>query len=140
MNGIGLVLAIVLAFALVACLSVLVFVIRRTPKIVAPGSPEQAVGQQASAATQHQLDEAVRQADQLRARAESDAAAIMRQAETAAEQVAQGRREGEDDMLCVKDECMQLRGHLDRRETRLSEREERITQEARRNYQRSADL
>jgi ribonuclease Y len=140
MNGIGLVLAIVLAFALVACLSVLVFVIRRAPKIVAPGSPEQAVGQQASAATQHQLDEAVRQADQIRARAESDAAAVMRQAETAAEQVAQGRREVEDEIRAVKDEVKQLRGDLERRETRLAEREERIDQEARRHDQRSADL
>jgi ribonucrease Y len=140
MNGIGLVLAIVLAFALVACLSVLVFVIRRSPKIVAPASPEQAVGQQSSAATQHQLDDAVRQADQLRSRAESDAAAIMRQAETAAEQVAQGRREVEDEIRAVKDEVRQLRGDLERRETRLAEREERIDQEARRNDQRSADL
>src|SRR3984885_1922281 len=140
MNGIGLVLAIVLAFALVACLSVLVFVIRRSPKILAPASPEQAVGQQASVATQHQLDEAVRQADQLRVRAESDAAAIMRQAETAAEQVAQGRREVEDEIRAVKDEVRQLRGDLERRETRLAEREERIDQEARRNDQRSADL
>src|ERR1700733_4021047 len=140
MNGIGLVLAIVLAFALVACLSVLVFVIRRSPKILAPASPEQAVGQQASVATQHQLDEAVRQADELRVRAESDAAAIMRQAETAAEQVAQGRREVEDEIRAVKDEVRQLRGDLERRETRLAEREERIDQEARRNDQRSADL
>src|SRR6204780_4041510 len=140
MNGIGLVLAIVLAFALVACLSVLVFMIRRAPKIVAPGTPEQAVGQPASAATQQQLDQAVRQAEQLRARAESDAAAIMRQAETAAEQVAQGRREVEDEIRAVKDEVRQLRGDLERRETRLAEREERIDQEARRNDQRSADL
>src|SRR6204780_3601623 len=140
MNGIGLVLAIVLAFGLVACLSVLVFVIRRAPKIVAPGTPEQAVGQPASAATQQQLDQAVRQAEQLRARAESDAAAIMRQAETAAEQVAQGRREVEDEIRAVKDEVRQLRGDLERRETRLAEREERIDQEARRNDQRSADL
>jgi ribonuclease Y len=139
-NGIGLILAIVLAFALIACLSVLVFVIRRSPKIVAPGSPGEAVGQQASAATQQQLDQAVRQAEQLRARAESDAAAIMRQAETAAEQVAQGRREVEDEIRAVKDEVRQLRGDLERRETRLAEREERIDQEARRIDQRSADL
>jgi ribonucrease Y len=139
-NGTGLVLAIVLAFALIACLSALVFVIRRSPKIMAPGSPGQAVGQQASAATQRQLDEAVRQADQLRALAESDAAAIMRQAETAAEQVAQGRREVEDEIRAVKDEVRQLRGDLERRETRLAEREERIDQEARRIDHRSADL
>jgi ribonucrease Y len=140
MNGIGLVLAIVLAFALVACLSVLVFVIRRSPKIVAPGVPAELVGQQSSAATQVQLDEAVRQADQLRARAESDAAAIVRQAEAAAEQVAQGRREAEDEIRTVKDEVRQLRGDLERRETRLAEREERIDTEARRIDQRSADL
>jgi ribonucrease Y len=140
MNGIGLVLAIVLAFALVACLSVLVFVIRRTPKIAAPSIQAEAVGQQASVPTQRQLDDAVHQADQLRARAESDAAAIMRQAETAAEQVAQGRREVEDEIRAVKDEVRQLRGDLERRETRLAEREERIDQEARRIDQRSADL
>jgi ribonuclease Y len=139
-NGIGLILAIVLAFALVACLSVLVFVIRRSPKIAAPGGPAETVGQQAPAVTQRQLDEAVRQADQLRIRAESDAAAIMRQAETAAEQVAQGRREVEDEIRAVKDEVRQLRGDLERRETRLAEREERIDQEARRIDQRSADL
>jgi ribonucrease Y len=139
-NGIGLILAIVLALALVACLSVLVFVIRRSPKIAALSSPAEAVGPQASAVTQRQLDEAVRQADQLRTRAESDAAAIMRQAETAAEQVAQGRREVEDEIRAVKDEVRQLRGDLERRETRLGEREERIDQEARRVDQRSADL
>jgi ribonuclease Y len=103
-------------------------------------SPAEAVGPQASAVTQRQLDEAVRQADQLRTRAESDAAAIMRQAETAAEQVAQGRREVEDEIRAVKDEVRQLRGDLERRETRLGEREERIDQEARRVDQRSADL
>jgi ribonuclease Y len=139
-NGIGLILAIVLAFALVACLSALVFVIRRSPKIAAPSIPGQTVGQPDSVATQRQQDEAVRQADQLRARAESDAATIMRQAETAAEQVAQGRREVEDEIRAVKDEVRQLRGDLERRETRLAEREERIDQEARRIDQRSADL
>src|SRR5580693_6148733 len=82
MNGIGLVLAIVLAFALVACLSVLVFVIRRSPKILAPASPEQAVGQQASVATQHQLDEAVRQDDQLRETLERVAGLTADQAKT----------------------------------------------------------
>ncbi len=139
-NGIGLILAIVLALALVACLSVLVFVIRRSPRIVAQSSPPESLGEQAGAGTQRQLDEAVRQADQVRARAESDAAAIMRQAETAAEQVAQGRREVEDEIRAVKDEVRQLRGDLERRETRLAEREERIDQEARRIDQRSADL
>jgi ribonuclease Y len=139
-NGIGLILAIVLAFALVACLSVLVFVIRRSPRIGAPGSPLETAGLQPSVATQQQLDDAAHQGDQIRARAEADAATIMRQAETAAEQVAQGRRDVEDEIRAVKEEIRQLRGDLERRETRLAEREERTDQEARRIDQRSADL
>jgi ribonucrease Y len=140
-NGIGLVLAIVLAFALVASLSALVFVIRRSPgKIAAVDSANDAVGLQASAATQRQLDEAGRQADQLRARAESDAAAIVQKAEAAAADAAQGRREVEDEIRAVKDEIRQLRGDLERRETRLAERERRIDDEAHRVDERSAEL
>jgi ribonucrease Y len=140
-NGIGLVLAIVLAFALVASMSALVFVIRRSPgKIAAVDSANDATGPQVSAATQRQLDEAGRQADQLRARAESDAAAIVEKAEAAAAEAAQGRREVEDEIRAVKDEIRQLRGDLERRETRLAERERRIDDEAHRVDERSAEL
>ena len=146
-NGIGLILAIVLAFVLVASLFALVYVIRRSsPDRIAAQNPaalgasaEQA-SQPSSAATQAQLDEAVRQAEQVRARAESDAAAIVQKAEAAAEQVAQGRREVEDEIRAVKDEVRQLRGDLERRETRLGEREQRVDEEARRVDQRSAEL
>jgi ribonucrease Y len=140
-NGIGLILAVVLAFALVASLSVLVFVIRRSPnRIAVQGGPAEMASLQSGAVTQRQLDEAVHQADQIRERAEADAASIVRQAETAAEQVAQGRREVEDEIRAVKEEVRQLRGDLERRETRLAEREDRTDQEARRIDQRSADL
>jgi ribonucrease Y len=140
-NGIGLILAIVLAFALVASLFVLVFVIRKAPgRIAAPATPAEPGSLQASAATQRELDEAARQASQLRERAESDAAAIMRKAEVAAEQAAQGRREVEDEIRAVKDEVRQLRSDLERREVRLAEREQRTDEEARRVDQRSADL
>jgi ribonucrease Y len=140
-NGIGLVLAIVLAFALVASLSALVFVIRRSPgKIAVVDSANDAAGPQASAATQRQLDEAGREADQLRVRAESDAAAIVQKAEAAAAEAAQGRREVEDEIRSVKDEIRQLRGDLERRETRLAERERRIDDEAHRVDERSAEL
>ena len=140
-NGIGLILAIVLAFALVASLFVLVFVIRKAPgRIAAPATPAEPDSLQASAATQRELDEAVRQASQVRQRAESDAAAIMRKAEAAAEQAAQGRREVEDEIRTAKDEVRQLRGDLERREVRLAEREQRTDEEARRVDQRSADL
>ncbi len=160
-NGIGLILAIVLAFALVASLFVLVYVIRRSPDRIAAQSAAvqtgavqtgavqtgavqtgagQTVSRTSGAATQLQLDEAVRQADQVRARAESDAATIVQKAEAAAEQVAQGRREVEDEIQAVKDEVRQLRGDLERREIRLAEREQRVDEEARRVDQRSADL
>jgi ribonucrease Y len=131
----------VLAFALVACLFVLVVVIRRSPgRITAQVGPAEMASPQASELTQRQLDEAVHQADQVRARAESDAASIVQKAEAAAEQVAEGRREVEDEIRAVKDEIRQLRGDLERRETRLGEREQRIDEEARRVDQRSADL
>jgi len=140
-DGIGLTLAIVLAFALVACLFVLVFVIRKSPgRLAAPPGPGEVASPQAGEVTKRQLDDAVRQADQVRARAESDAASIMQKAEAAAEQVAQGRLEVEDEIRAVKDEIRQLRGDLERRETRLGEREKRTDEEARRVDQRSADL
>jgi len=146
-NGIGLILAIVLAFALVASLFVLVYVIRRSsPDRIAAqqaaslGASAEQASQPSSAATQTQLDEAVRQAEQVRARAESDAAVIVQKAEVAAEQVAQGRREVEDEIRAVKDEVRQLRGDLERRETRLGEREQRVDEDARRVDQRSAEL
>jgi len=149
-NGIGLILAIVLAFALVASLFALVYVIRRSPgRVPGPAVPARSDaaetgtetdGQATGAATQLQLDEAVRQAEQVRARAESDAAAIVQQAQAAAEKVAEGRREVEEEIRSVKDEVRQLRGDTERRETRLAEREQRIDEEARRVDQRAADL
>jgi ribonuclease Y len=149
-NGIG-ILAIVLALAVIACLFGMFVMVRRSAARLAPQSqpqPEaaraaeaaQAAGVQASEATQRQLDEAVRQADLLRERAESDAASIVQKAEASAEQVAQGRREAEDEIRSVKEEVRQLRGDLERRETRLAEREQRTDEEARRVDQRSADL
>jgi ribonucrease Y len=139
-NGIGLILAVVLAFGLIACVFALVFVIRKSPRAAALVSPAEASGLQSGAASQRQLDDAVRQADQIRARAEADAATIMRQAESAAEQIAQGRRDVEDEIRAVKEEIRQLRGDIERRETRLAEREERTDADARRIDQRSADL
>jgi ribonucrease Y len=136
-NGIGLILAIALAASLFA----LVFVIRKSPgKIAGQGGTAEMTGLQAGAATQQQLEEARQLADQVRERAEADAAAIMRKAEAAAEQVTEGRREVEDEIRAVKDEVRQLRSDLERRETRLAEREQRMDAEARRIDERHADL
>jgi ribonuclease Y len=87
-----------------------------------------------------QLEDAGRQAEQVRARAETEAAAIVLRAETSAEHAAQSRREVEDEIRSVKDEVRQLRGDLERREARLAEREQRIDDETRKLDQRSDDL
>jgi ribonucrease Y len=139
-NGIG-ILAIVLAFAVIACLFGMFFMVRRSSaRIAAQAAPAQKASAEAGEATQRQLDEAVHQADLLRQRAESDAASIVQKAEAAAEQMAQGRREVEDEIRSVKEEIRKLRGDLERREVRLAEREQRTDEEARRVDQRSADL
>ena len=106
---------------------------------LAAGAPgQQSPGaQQASA---QQLDEADREAGQVRARAETEAAAIVLRAETSAEHAAQSRREVEEEIRAVKDEVRQLRGDLERREARLAEREQRIDDEARKVDQRSDEL
>ena len=136
-NGIGLILAIALAASLFA----LVFVIRKSPgKIAGQSGTAEMTSLHSGAATPQQLEEASRLAGQVRQRAEADAASIMRKAEAAAEQVAEGRREVEDEIRAVKDEVRQLRGDLERRETRLADREQRMDAEARRIDQRSADL
>jgi len=143
-NGSGLILAIVLAFALAASLSALIVVIRRSPAKItvqeARHGLDDAASLKVSAAGQQKLEEAGRQADQVRERAESDAAAIVKKAEAAAEQVAQGRREVEEEIRAVKDEIRQLRGDIERRETRLAERELRLDEETRKADNRSAEL
>jgi ribonucrease Y len=145
-NGIGLILAIVLAFALVTSLSALIFVLRRSPgKIAAAdgavdGTVDATARLQAAEAAQRQLDDAGRQSEQLRSRAESDAAAILEKAEAAAAQAAQGRREVEEEIRALKEEVRQLSAGMERRESRLAEREQRADDEARRSDQRAADL
>ncbi len=80
------------------------------------------------------------EAEQIRARAESDAAGILRKAETAAEQAEQTRRVAEDEIRSVKDEMTGLRTDLERREARLAEREHRLDDEVRKLEERSAAL
>jgi ribonuclease Y len=76
----------------------------------------------------------------MRAKAEIEAAGIVRQAELSAQQAAQSRQEVDDEIREVKDEVRQLRGDLERRENRLAEREQRLDQEGRKLDQRSAEL
>jgi ribonuclease Y len=137
-NGIALVLAI----GLVAALFALVLVMLRK----SPGQPQARVAEteltspQEDAQRQHELAEFSREADQIRALAASEAAAIVSRAEAAAEQSAQARHEVENEIRAVKEEVKHLRSDLERREARLAEREQRLDEEARKIDQRSTDL
>jgi ribonuclease Y len=83
---------------------------------------------------------AARQAEQVRDRAEQDAAAIVARAEALAAQADQSRREVETEIKTVKEEIRLLRADLERREVRLAEREQRMHEEARKADQRSDAL
>ena len=85
-------------------------------------------------------DEAARAAEQIRVRAESEAASIVTRAQQAAEQAAEGRREVEGEIRAVKDEIRELRSDLERRENRLADREQRLDKELHRLEDRSAGL
>jgi len=149
-NGIELVLAIGLVAALIALVLV---VLRRgpgpghlppatPPSTAALADPAQQQEREQRSAEQHDraLADATAEASQIRDRAEADAAAIVRRAETAAEQSATARREVENEIRQVKEEIRQLRSDLERRETRLAEREQRIDEDARKAEERSDTL
>jgi ribonucrease Y len=87
-----------------------------------------------------QLDQVTKEAEHIRARAETEAAGVLERARTEAEQAAQGRREVEEEIRAVKDEVRELRGDLERRETRLADREQRLDQEVKRIEDRSQTL
>ncbi|HEX6855666.1 MAG TPA: ribonuclease Y [Streptosporangiaceae bacterium] len=146
-NGIELVLAIGLVAALIA---LVLLVLRRGPGHLPPAAPptaaladpvqQQELGQRSQEQRDRVLADATAEASQIRARAEADAAAIVRRAETAAEQSATARREVENEIRQVKEEIRQLRSDLERRETRLAEREQRIDDDARKAEERSDAL
>jgi ribonuclease Y len=137
-NGIALVLAI----GLVAALFALVFVVlRRSPgQLPARPADTELTGPQDDAQRERMLADATSEADQIRARAESEASATVSRAEAAAGQSAQARRDVESEIRAVKEEVKLLRGDLERREARLAEREQRIDEEARKIDQRSDGL
>jgi ribonucrease Y len=131
---------IALVVAIIGCaagLVALTYVLRKGPS--RPSGPELA-RPGTSGADEAQVAEAVRQAAELRANAQTEAAAIIRQAELAAHQASESRQEVDDEIRAVKDEVRQLRGDLERRENRLAEREQRLDGEARQLDQRSAEL
>ena len=93
-----------------------------------------------TAEAQRTFEAASREADQVRTRAESDAAAIIREAGLAADKAAQASREADDELRAVREEARDLRADLERREARLAEREARLDAEFGKLDERAAGL
>jgi ribonucrease Y len=89
---------------------------------------------------QPDLDHVAREAEQIRAQAESEAAGIVSRAQASADQAEQTRRAADDEIRTVKDEAAALRGDLERREARLAEREHRLDGDLRKLAERSDSL
>jgi ribonucrease Y len=81
--------------------------------------------QKVSAIAQVELDEARRQAGDIRQRAETEAADVRIKAQTIADQTQQARQEAEEEARQLKEDLRELRLDLERREHRLADREER---------------
>ena len=111
-----------------------------SPELAAEAERRIAEADLVAAQAQRQLEDAGRTADQVRASAESDAAAIVRRAEESAQKVAQAQQAAEAQIQATKEEASQLRADLERREARLAEREGRLDDELRKLEQRATGL
>ena len=94
----------------------------------------------ASARVQEPDPAAAEEAGRILARAESDAAGIVRKTEVAAEQAERSRLAAQEEIRAVKNEVAGLRAGLERREARLAEREHRLDEDVRKLEERSAAL
>src|SRR6516165_2447710 len=154
-NTIAVIIAVIGILALFVAAGALFAVVRKTGNRMVPAGQETATGQspvspelaaeaerraEADRAAERRLEEAGRAADQMRASAESDAAAIVQRAEEAAAKVTQAQRTAEEQVQASREEAGQLRSDLERREARLAEREGRLDEELRKLEQRSGAL
>jgi ribonucrease Y len=135
------------AVGLLAAVFALIVVLRRPPArdqaaVTATPAAEPARAQSAAgtAAVQQTLDEASQEADRVRTRADTEAAAIMREAGLASDKAAQASRDAEEELRAVRAEARDLRADLERREARLAERESRLDAEFGKLDERSAGL
>ncbi|WP_155350248.1 MULTISPECIES: ribonuclease Y [Acrocarpospora] len=129
----------VLLAAFVAIAALLVLLLRRTaPKETGPTAEQ--IAQLKAELTEKELEQARRDADEIRVRAESDAGEIIRKSEALVENAALMRREVEEESRILKNELKELRADLERRENRLGEREQRLDEEARRQAERARQL
>jgi ribonucrease Y len=138
------------AVGLLAAVFALIVVLRRPPArdqpavaatpaapVTEPSGLESAA---AAAAAQRTLDEASQEADQVRARSQAEAAAVVREAGLASDKAAQASRDAEEELRVVRAEARDLRADLERREARLAERESRLDAEFGKLDERSASL
>ena len=90
------------------------------------------------------LEAARREAADIRARAESEAAEIVRVSETQAqsqlEHADKARSEAEEEVRTIRADLRELREDVERREGRLAEREQRLDDETRRLEERESSL
>jgi ribonuclease Y len=135
------------AVGLLAAVFALIVVLRRPPARDQPAvaatpaaEPAGLESTVAAAAAQRTLEEAGQEADQIRSRAETEAAAIVREAGLASDKAAQASRDAEEELRTVRAEARDLRADLERREARLAERESRLDTEVGKLEERSAGL
>jgi ribonucrease Y len=158
-NGIAVVLAIIAALAVLTAVMAVMFMVRasRTSAMsgaksadrAAPGEalPREVGGDRveldetspAQAGTSDAEMQQLQGAATLEA-AETEAAAIVRKAEEAAESAAEVRRDLDEEVRAVTTEIRQLRGDLERREARIAEREQRLDEDIRRVDQLSSSI
>jgi ribonucrease Y len=127
---------------LLAAVGLLAVVVRR-PRATGP-DPARAGAAAMDQAAADQLaarhETARRAADDLRERAEADAAEIRRRAEAAARHALQTRDNLEEETRLLREDVREQRLDLERREHRLTEREERLDAEGRHLEQRAHEL
>ena len=134
------------AVGLLAAVFALIVVLRRPPArdqpavAATPGEPAGVESASVTAAAQRTLAEAGQEADQVRARAQAEAAAKVREAGLASDKAAQASRDAEEELRAVRAEARDLRADLERREARLAERESRLDAEFGKLDERSASL
>jgi ribonuclease Y len=128
------------AIGLLAAVFALVVVLRRSPgrgEPVADAGPARA---QLTADSQRAVEDASQEAGLVRTRAETEAAAMMREAGLAADKAAQASRDADEELRAVREEARELRADLERREARLAEREARLDTEFGKLDERAAGL
>ncbi|MEV0751985.1 ribonuclease Y [Streptosporangium sp. NPDC050280] len=137
MDPVMVVMLVVTVVALAVMTAVLVVLLRR---IGGAGPVQKGPTPEQEAEAEAHLEEARREAADIRARARDDAGELLRKSETAVEAAAEMRKEAEAEGKILKYELKELRSDLERRENRLAEREQRLDEEARRQTDRARKL